>query len=129
MQMLIATGKLPNALHNIVKKAVDKGTGVAGVESEMSEIVGDDKQLAEMMVFMDTLVMQVAIEPEVHPVPENQAERRDDVLYIDEIDQDDKSFIFALVTGGTSTLEQFRRATETNVAAVSGRQDVELPAE
>lgn len=129
MSTLLATGKLPNSLVNIVKSAVDKGQGMDGVEDKMSEILADDKQLEEMAKFMDDLICMVAVEPRVHFVPKNEDDRRDDLLYADEIDEADKSFVFQLVTGGTSSLEQFREATAASVAAVSGRQDLELPAE
>lgn len=129
MSTLLATGKLPNSLVSIVKSAVDKGTGMQGVEDKMGDIVGDEKQLKEMMEFMDDLVVMVSIEPKVEKAPEDEADRREDVLYADEVDQDDKSFLFQVVTGGTTDLEKFREATQANVVALSGRQDVELPAE
>lgn len=126
MQTLMATGKMPNALMNIVRSAVDKGTGMDGVD--MADVVGDEKQLAEMMKFMDDLCCMVSVDPKVHPIPKNEADRDDETLYADEVDMDDKSFLFQLVTGGTTDLEQFRAATDANVAAVSGLQNVELPA-
>lgn len=129
MSTLLATGKLPNALVSIVKSAVDKGTGMAGVEDTMSELMADEKSLADMAKFMDDLVVMVSVEPKVHPVPKNEVDRVDDHLYADEVDEQDKSFLFQLVTGGTKDLEQFRKTTEANVAALSGRTDLELPAE
>lgn len=126
MENLMATGKMPNGLMSTVRKAVERGTGMEGVD--MADVVGDEKQLGEMMGFLDDLTVMVAVEPKVHKAPEDEADRQDDVLYSDEIDMDDKSFLFQLSMGGTTDLESFREGLRANVAAVSGRQDLELPA-
>lgn len=128
MSTLIATGKMPNALLGIVQSAVDKGTGMAGVEGKLTEQLSNEKTMTEWAQFMDDLIVMVAVEPAVAPAPENESDRDEDTLYADEVDEQDKSYIFALVTGGTTDLESFRRATEANVAALSGRKDVELQA-
>jgi len=128
MSTLMATGKMPNSLTAIVKKAVDKGTGVMGVESEMADLIGDEKQLREMAQFLDTLVTMVAVDPPVSPTPETEADRQDDVLYADEIEEEDKSFIFQLVTGGTTDVEQFRAAAEASMASVPGLQNLAVQA-
>lgn len=128
MQALIATGKVPNSLLGIVQSAIDKGTGMEGVDAKMEEMINDQAKLKEMADFMDNLVVLVSLEPKVHPSPQDEADRRDDTLYADELDTEDKSFIFALVTGGTSSLEKFREESQANVAALSGRSNVELPA-
>lgn len=129
MSTLLSTGKLPNALVNIIKPAVDRGTGMEGVEDKMSELMADEHELREMTKFMDELVTMVAMEPKVHKPPKHDEDRDPDLLYTDEIDEADKSFLFQLVTGGTTDLEEFRKATESSVATLSGRQDVQLPAE
>lgn len=126
MQTLMATGKMPNNLMKIVRGAVDKGTGMDNVD--MGEIIEDEKQLLEMMSFMDDLICMVSVNPKVHPVPEDEADRLDTMLYTDEVDAEDKSYVFAYVTGGTTSLEQFRETASANVATLSGRQDLELPA-
>lgn len=128
MSTLISTGKLPNSLLGIVQSAVSKGTGMAGVEDKMADIMGDQKSLDEMARFMDDLLVMVAVEPKVYRVPDEETDRDDDTLYVDEVDQEDKSFIFQVVTGGTTDLEKFREAAEANVATLSGREDLELPA-
>lgn len=129
MSALLATGKLPNSLINVIKKAVDRGTGMAGVEDQMNELISDDKQLAEMARFMDTFVCMISVDPKIHPTPAKEKDRQEDLLYADEVDEEDKSFLFQLTTGGTSDLEQFRAATKASVAAVPGREDIQLPAE
>lgn len=126
MTALMATGKLPNSLLSIVQSAVAKGVGMDGMEDQMQDIISDTDKLREMAKFMSDLVVMVSVEPKVHPEPQNETDRRDDLLYADEIDEQDKSYLFALVTGGTGNLEQFREAANANVVALSGREDMEL---
>jgi hypothetical protein len=54
-------------------------------------------------------------------------ERDDDSLYTDDIDVDDKTFIFNYVVGGSSDLEQFRDEYGDALATVSTGSDVEVP--
>lgn len=49
-------------------------------------------------------------------------------LYTDEIDQDDKEFLFQFAVGGSSDLTSFRHSGDA-VADVHDGQDVELPSE
>lgn len=51
--------------------------------------------------------------------------RDDGVLYADEVDLDDKMFLFQWAVGGTSDVESFREGLKANVAAVSGGKTVE----
>lgn len=131
MSTLMRIGKLPNSLMDIMQQAVSSGTGMAGVdESElMREMMGDENKVKEYMAFMDDLVTMVALDPAVSLPPENYDDRDLDTLYTDDIDDEDKSFIFQVVVGGTTDLEQFRKESQASMAALSGRQDVELPAE
>lgn len=126
METLMATGKMPNSLMSMMRSAVAKGTGTEDID--MNSIVEDDKQLKEMVKFMDDLVVMVSVEPKVHASPKDEDVRDDEILYADEVDAEDKSFIFAMVTGGTADLESFRQTTSAGMAALPGREDVELPA-
>lgn len=53
-------------------------------------------------------------------------ERDEDLLYTDDIDVDDKTFIFNYVVGGSSDLEQFRHEYGDALATVSTGEDVEV---
>lgn len=56
-----------------------------------------------------------------------QSDREEDVIYTDDVDVDDKTFIFNFVVGGTRDIETFRQESGLHVATVSRREDVELP--
>jgi hypothetical protein len=114
MQALLAGGMMPNSLMGVVQKSLDKGQPAQAPdfleqsEEGLPEGV-DPKMVADMMAMMDNLMQKCAVEPKVYPVPEDESLRDDDLLYVDEIDDEDKMFVFQWVTGGTSDLETFRQ--------------------
>jgi hypothetical protein len=73
---------------------------------------------------VDHVVCHVVLAPLVLPIPEAGTERDDDVLYVDEIDMDDKMFIFGYATSGAKDLETFRQGQTANVAAVLAESGV-----
>lgn len=129
MQALISTGVMPNSLLPIAQKAVAKGKAEEVSEDQLAELVADEKAVADIVRFMDEMTIMVAAEPEVHRLPKQGVERDPDLLYIDEIAEEDKMFIFQVVTGGTTDVEQFRSEAGATMAAIRGREDLELPAE
>lgn len=130
LQTLMKVGIMPNSLMEIATKSVSKGTGYSDVSNDdLAVLASDPKKVAELADFMNKMVVFVAQEPEVLPMPEDGVERDDDLLYIDEVDDEDKAFILQVVMGGTTDLEQFRKEHSASMDAVRGREDVELPAE
>ena len=111
----LQSGMIPNSLMPIIQEAISKGT-----EPDMSKIVGEDNQIdpkmiADMMQMMDQVTMSVVTEPKFQPAPEDEDDRDDDTVYIDELDDEDKMFIFQLITGGTRDLERFRQELTAGV--------------
>lgn len=131
MQTLISLGIMPNSLMSIAQKAVGKGqqVGEGMSDDEMMALINDPKKIREIGEFMDKMLCVVAVEPEVHPIPHAGVERDETKLYVDEVDEEDKMFIFQVVTGGTTDVAEFREETSATMAAIRGREDVELPSE
>lgn len=131
LQALMAMGVMPNSLMAISQRAVNAGKGHdAGLEdAELLDLVNDPKKVKDITEFMDKMLCIVAQEPEVHPVPAPGVERDDELLYTDEVDEEDKMFIFQVVTGGTTDIAEFRSESGAAMATVRGRQDLALPAE
>lgn len=130
LQTLMSLGVMPNSLMGIAQKAVGKGEGKnpqAMTDEEMLALVNNPQQVRDIVIFMDKMVCLVAQEPRVYPAPKEGVERDDDLLYTDEIADEDKMFIFQVVTGGTTDLEEFRNETGATLASIRGREDVELP--
>jgi len=132
LQALIKTGIMPNSLMTIAQRAVGKGQGkpAQGVDDgELLELINDPEKVHQISTFMDQVAILCAQEPKVHPVPDNEDDRDDELLYVDELDEEDKMFIFQVVTGGTTDVEAFRRETGATMASIRGREDLELPTE
>jgi hypothetical protein len=128
---LMKLGIMPNSLMGIAQKAVGKGTGKADEMSqeEMAELISDPKKMNDIADAMDGVLIFVAQEPQVYPLPGDGVEKDPELLYVDEVDDEDKLFVFQAVTGGTTEVESFREEHVAGMAAIRGLQDVELPAE
>jgi len=114
MQVFLQRGLVPNSLMPIVRMAM------SGKEPELKLDDITEDQLRDMVALFDAVVVHCVVEPKVQPVPAEGEERADDVLYVDEVDFDDKQFIFQWVVGGTRDLEQFRKEQAASVESVRG---------
>jgi hypothetical protein len=126
LQSFIRRGEVPNALLPIVEEALAKGK-----EMDTAKMVSGDKVSMEMVNDMFNMVEQVTIEtviaPRIQPVPTDDrgmdipidSELRDeDTVYIDEVDPEDKMFLFQWATGGTEDLASFREEASSTLAAL-----------
>jgi hypothetical protein len=129
-QAFIKAGIIPNSLMATVDKAVNTGE-----EPSIDDLQNEDTDLTEMFELVDEVMIFVAIEPEVHRVPMRggsdgkkvevpMSERDPDKLYVDEIDDQDKMFVFGITTGGTRDVEQFRSEQANSMASVQRSEGV-----
>ena len=127
----IQSGNIPNGLLKTIQGAVDarKGKGQIDEQEAITAMIGDTDQLSELFMAVDRFVVGVALEPRVYFPPEDDADRDDDTVYVDELDDDDKMFLFQRAMGGANDLESFRAESAGGVDSVQQREDVELPAE
>lgn len=125
MQVFIKQGLIPNSLLPIVQEAMNKGRAPKNLDLDMDK---NPELLTEMMDLMDAITVYCVIDPKVEAEPAEWVERDDDVLYVDEVDFNDKMFIFQYAVGGTSDLAKFREELTEHVEALSAGEDVELPA-
>lgn len=123
MRVLIAAGAIPNSLMAIVQESLDKGTSQVNV----SELASDPQKLDEMMEMLDNVIVLAVVEPKINNVPKPPAKKKVDLLYVDEIDEEDKAFIFQYVTGGTKNVAQFRNESPELLAAVQPSKVVANP--
>lgn len=146
MRAFVSSGIIPNSLMGIIQEAIGKGK-----EPDMSGIFNEDgsineQMMSDMLALTDNVVVQTMSDPEVLPVPteedvkewnkthpkskvENPDDLRDeDALYTDEIDEEDKMFIFQWVTGGTRDIEQFRKEFASTMDDLAGQQDIQSKA-
>ena len=130
LSSFVLTGQIPNTLMSVITGAVNtkKAKGKSSQEATMDNILENPKALEDMFNAVDMYVCGVAIDPEIHMVPEGgDQDKDDDLLYIDEIDQADKMFIFQRGIGGTTDLESFRRELAAGVDLVQSSEDVVVP--
>ena len=139
MESFLRRGLIPNALLPIVRRAI---SGKEMTDEDVAEL--DVSQIAEMMELYDTIVIDCVVAPKVYPVPHYTQQdvedgkcspdqvgqeipiddRNSEYLYVDEVDGDDKIFIYNYVTGGTRDLERFRSEQAAAMERLRGSADV-----
>lgn len=121
LRTFMSNGSIPNNLLAIISKALNTGKGVDTKDLVTQEGVLDTKLLNEMSEMIDNIAMKTIVDPVINPVPADEEERSDDLLYVDELPEDDKMFIYSWVSGGTRDLEQFRRESASGMDAVQSQ--------
>lgn len=134
----VGDGNVPNGLLSLImpllEEAGKKGAAQSTEESVsqaqldeiQSKILNDHEKMLEMLELIDNVTVACVMEPKVNSVPTREVEvdgeiveqkipmnEREDqeLLYVDEVDADDKTFIFNFVVGGSADLDRFRQAT------------------
>lgn len=124
LRAFLGTGAIPNSLMGIITEALDERAKV-----DVSKIMKNghvDMDLAgDMMKMIDSVTCQVFIEPKCWPVPvdglndDGSPEDRENLLYVDEVEDEDKQFLFGWVSGGTRDVETFRSEHSKSMDALS----------
>jgi len=122
MESFLTEGIIPDSLMPLVNEAIATGRGMP--PEKMAEVAKDPKVVLDMMDAMDRILTKVVVEPKVlwhkdsegNVIPED--DRDDEYIYTDDVDFEDKSFIFNYAVGGTRDLERFRQETGASLDAV-----------
>lgn len=130
MQAFISKGVIPNSLMPMVNKAM--ATGEMDVAGELGDL--DEEKLRDIISLYDAVMLQCVVLPELSPIPEDEEgnvvplkERDQDLLYVDEVDFEDKVFVFQWVVGGTADLESFRAEQAATLVAIHSGENVVAP--
>lgn len=118
LKLLMSEGDIPNSLMKHVNLAIQDG--VVNEKELADELDFDDLQQVQQL--MDRITIECWVEPRIYPVPDDEANRIDDQLYIDEVDLEDKMFVFQWVMGGDTDVERFRQehqATMDTMGSIS----------
>lgn len=121
MQVFIEQGLIPNTLMPIVQKAISEKK-----PPNMEELEITEESLAQMVEMIDAVAIYCVIEPALttnkNPdgelIPEK--DRDEELLYVDEVDVQDKLFIFQFAVGGVRDLERFRKQQEQAMESLPG---------
>lgn len=136
IKAFLTAGILPNSLMPIVTEALERGQPPS-MSAFQDKVKTDPTLLQEMLESVDRVTLHCVIEPQVHPVPTwdltdhaedrctaeqvgQEAPQKKDPrrLYVDEVDLEDKLFIFQWAVGGTRDLERFREQYSTGLATL-----------
>lgn len=148
----LTSGMIPDPLSAIIHKAINSTKGLP--PSALEKISNSREDLAATLEMFDRVLTHVVIKPVVEMPPAcdvavngepceeyanaevhkdthksgrhryHEGPRDEETLYADEVDFQDKMFIFQWVLGGTRDLEQFRKEQAASVDAVSDVKDV-----
>jgi hypothetical protein len=126
LQVFLAQGLIPNSLMEFVTKSL-KGSA----KPKLEDLDLNPQAMKDMMELVDAVVIHSCLEPQVSAIPMGprgqgliDSNRNPDILYVDEVDIEDKMFIFNYAVGGTSDVESFRQELATTVDDISGSEDV-----
>lgn len=135
MLKFLEAGFLPDPLAEVIKKEIGQRTGKVESSDLLKTIAGGEnlEMLREMMRATDRIAAFCVTEPTVvwherevrvegaestfEEIPEG--ERDPEIVYTDEMELEDKMFIFQLAVGGSSDLNRFRQATGALVGDLS----------
>lgn len=136
MESFLKGGLIPNSLLSLVQGALDKAKAgneltKADEDAFMETLMGDQQKIDDMFRLIDEVTLATVVEPEVHRVPTKTVDGKevrdpdamdDDLLYVEDVDTDDKMHIFNVVVGGTDDYESFRDEAAERLAAVGDGQ-------
>lgn len=142
--LLLQEGVMPDSLTAIIHSAIKDAKGMP--PEDQKALFEDPSKLVDVLEGIDKMVTLVVMEPTVvlhrRPILDAEGvqrngkngkpleedipfhEREEDLVYTDEIDQDDKMFVFQYAIGGTRDLETFRTQQLEGVGALQAGEDV-----
>lgn len=151
-QAFMSNRLIPNPLVNIVREAVHEKSGMN--PAALQKVMKDPDAVSSALELFDRVLVYAVIMPQVQMPPPcdfevipgdpdsvcgeyantdvhknqehlyHEGPRKPDILYADQVDMDDKIFIFNWCLGGTRDLETFRQELATDVGLVPDGQDV-----
>lgn len=123
MQAFLQAGIVPNELMGIIMSAIEKEE-----MPDLESMQTDPEKLKSVLTLFDNILVYCVVEPAVLPVPTEGVTRDEDLLYVDEVDMEDKMFIFQYAVGGTKDLEKFRAEQAAALVGVPAKPVVARPA-
>lgn len=126
LSILLSEGLIADTLTPMAEAAVQRGKGrpQGPSDDELAELARDPEKISKALDTFDKVLVYCVVEPPVTyykydddtVIPEE--DRDEDVLYSDEVDLEDKMFIFNVCVGGTRDLESFRKQFSETVDGI-----------
>lgn len=123
-ETFIAKKMIPDSISGIVQQAIEKNQGLK--PKDEAALMRDPDKIADAIKFMDTAVCYAVVDPQINAAPEDESERDSGLLYVDQVDLNDKIFIFNWASGGSSDLARFRSEFGDAVSRLDAGEDVPL---
>ena len=77
----------------------------------VAEIMANPETVNQLMHVLDRITTSCVVQPEIRMTPNDPTTRVQGAVYADQVELDDKLFLFQFVVGGTRDLESFREQT------------------
>jgi hypothetical protein len=90
----------------------------------VNQLMNDPAKFAEMTHLVDRVVCHVVVNPPLHMTPNDITTRDPNKIYCDQVELEDKMFIFNFAVGGTRDLEQFRSERDGALERLDVQPDV-----
>jgi hypothetical protein len=130
MKVFLENGTVPNSLMEMVQSAIDSAEKKPSSQ-QIKDQAEDPNTLAAMITMMDKVVIDCVVEPVIMPIPTkedgswDEAAKDPDLLYVDDIELQDKMFIFQWTVGGTDDVAKFRAEFSTVMEDIPDGGEVE----
>jgi len=115
IEVFVTQGVIPNGLMPIIMGAMKRGGPPK--DDDLVSMLENKETLQQIIDLSSAVTVYCCIDPVVLPVPMMMVDgkqvpdpdgRDPDALYVDDVDFDDRMYIFGVAVGGTSNLERFR---------------------
>jgi len=103
-------------------KAVDE-------QNAMNEILKDPNKMTELIHLLDRVLCHCVVKPEIEMTPNDPTRRAPGVIYADQVDLEDKLFIFNFAVGGSRSVARFRSESSALVGGLQLLEEDEDSAE
>ena len=91
----------------------------------VAEIMADPKAVDQLMHVLDRITTSCVVQPEIKMTPNDPTSRVAGVVYADQVEMEDKLFLFQFVVGGTRDLERFRQESADALGGLRELQEDE----
>lgn len=135
LDTFMRNGFIPNSIMPLITKALDEGKAPSKRQLADAVDISSDGAINDMMKMYDDVLVYCVLQPKVTPMPTDETgevwlDRKDpDLLYPDDVDFEDKQFLFNWAVGGTADVARFRNEQEKAVEPVSSGEGMEQETE
>ena len=124
LEQFLMMGMIPNTLIGLMQEQIAKAKGKPealnedDISEQLAEMLEDPQQLVDLIDMVDRITVFCVLEPKVAEVPVSHSDREEGTLYVDEVDLEDKMFIFQWAVGGVEDIEPFRKELAESLGSV-----------